>query len=127
MKIITTSLNTYLASLAVFVSFLFLGPSAFGEDAVTADPEHYTVVFENDRVRVIRITYGPHEKSVMHEHNAGVYINITDARTRMTLPDGTSEDGASTAGTVTWTDGDEHIPENLSDEPFEVIQVELKD
>ncbi len=127
MKIITRSLNTYLASIAVFVSFLFLGPIAFGEHAVTADPERYTVVFENDRVRVIRITYGPHEKSVMHEHNAGVYIDITGGRTRMTFPDGTSEDGTSTAGNVTWTDGDEHLPENLSDEPLEVIQVELKD
>ena len=85
MRIITRSLNIYLASIAVFVSFLFLGPIAFGEDAVIADPEHYTVVFENDRVRVIRITYGPGEKSVMHGHNAGVIIDITDTEFRMTL------------------------------------------
>jgi hypothetical protein len=26
------------------------------------------VEFENDQVRVLRITYGPHEKSVMHAH-----------------------------------------------------------
>ena len=127
MKIITRSSNTYLASIAIFVSFLFLGPIAFGENAVTADPEHYTVAFENDSVRVIRITYGPGEKSVMHEHNAGVTIFITDTDVRFTFPDGTSEDLAGTAGTITWDDGSDHLPENLSDEPFEVIFVEIKD
>ena len=127
MKIITRSLNTYLASIAVFVSFLFLGPIAFGEDAVIADPEHYTVVFENDKVRVIRITYGPGEKSVMHGHNAGVIIDITDTEFRMTFPDGTSEDSTTTAGTIVWDDGSEHLPENLTDEPAEVIYVEIKD
>jgi hypothetical protein len=28
-------------------------------DAVTADPQHYTVEVENEQVRVLRVRYGP--------------------------------------------------------------------
>ncbi len=35
--------------------------SAMAQDAVKVDPKHYTVEFENDQVRVLRIRYGPHE------------------------------------------------------------------
>jgi hypothetical protein len=30
-------------------------------DAVTADPKHYSVSFENDVVRFLRVKYGPGE------------------------------------------------------------------
>src|SRR2546422_1391510 len=43
-------------------------------DAVKVDPKHYKVELENDRVRVVRITYGPREKSVMHGHRAGIGV-----------------------------------------------------
>src|SRR2546422_2308742 len=39
-------------------------------DAVKVDPKHYKVELENDRVRVVRITYGPHEKSRSEEHTS---------------------------------------------------------
>jgi len=55
----------------IFISFLtaiFLSSTTMAEDGVVADPEHYTVEFENDKIRIIRIKYGPGEKSVMHTH-----------------------------------------------------------
>ncbi len=98
-----------------------------GEDAVIADPQHYTVEFENDKVRVIRIKYGPHEKSVMHTHGPNVAIFLSDNTVRMTLPDGTSEEANSTTGDFGWSDAQEHLPENLDDSPLEVILVEIKE
>jgi hypothetical protein len=38
------------------------------EDPVKVDPSHYKVELEKDRVRVLRINYGPRERSVMHGH-----------------------------------------------------------
>lgn len=43
--------------LSIFAATL-LPTVAIAEDAVIADPDHYTVEFENDRVRIIRIKYG---------------------------------------------------------------------
>jgi quercetin dioxygenase-like cupin family protein len=110
-----------------FVAATFFSTTAVGEDAVKADPQHYTVEFENDRVRVIRIKYGPSEKSVMHTHGPHEAIFLTDNTVRMTLPDGTSSEVTGEAGATLWTDADEHLPENLSDKPFELILVELKE
>ena len=43
-------------------------PQPVSADPVHVDSKHYTIDAENERVRVIRARYGPHEKSVMHGH-----------------------------------------------------------
>lgn len=37
-------------------------------DPVTVDPQHYKVEFENEHVRVLRVTFGPGETGARHEH-----------------------------------------------------------
>ena len=102
------------------------GSTGKAQDPVKVDPKHYKVEFENAQVRVLRIHYGPHEKSVMHEHPAGVGVFLTDHRAKFTFPDGKSEERNSKAGDTTWTPGEKHLPENLTDKPLELILVELK-
>lgn len=97
------------------------------EDGVVADPKHYTVEFENDRIRVIRIKYGPGEKSVMHTHGPNMAVFLTDGKVRMTFPDGTSAEATTVAGAIEWADAEEHLPENLSGAPMELVLVEIKD
>jgi quercetin dioxygenase-like cupin family protein len=95
-------------------------------DPVQLDPKHYKVVIDNDQVRVLRANYGPHEKSVMHEHPASVAIYMTDGHTKFTLPDGTLQTVDGKAQDATWADAGKHLPENAGDRPFEAIVVELK-
>jgi quercetin dioxygenase-like cupin family protein len=109
-----------------FIAAAFLSSTIFAEDAVIADPAHYTVEFENDKVRIIRIKYGPGEKSVMHTHAQNVSIMLTDGTVRMTSPDGTSQDVPAEAGSATWSDAEEHLPENVGDGPLEVVLIEVK-
>ncbi len=99
---------------------------AMAQDPVNVDAKHYKVEFENDRVRVLRITYGPHEKSVMHAHPASVAVFLTDSSAKFTLPDGKTLSNDFKAGMVQWEVGGKHLPENVSDKPFELILVELK-
>src|SRR6202030_2766241 len=65
---------------------------AMAQDPIKVDAKHYKVEFENDQVRVLRITYGPHEKSVMHGHPASVAVFLTDGQSRFTMPDGKTQD-----------------------------------
>jgi len=95
-------------------------------DPITCDPEHYTVEFENEKVRVLRIRYGPHEKSPMHSHPPLVGIFLTRHHSRHILPNGEVLNMQGNAGDVQYLDSIQHAPENMSDEPFEVIAVELK-
>jgi len=101
--------------------------TAFERDAVKVDPKHYRVGMENDRVRVVRISYRGREKSVMHQHPPGIAVFLTDCHAKLTYPDGKVEDIKAKAGEYLWF-GDvwEHLPENLSDKNLEVIYVELK-
>lgn len=99
---------------------------AHAQDPVKVDPKHYKIEFENDQVRVLRISYGPGEKSVMHEHPASVAVFLTDGHVRFTQPDGKSQESSPKAGTALWNAAGKHRPENVGDKPFELILVELK-
>ena len=96
------------------------------DDPVKVDPKHYTVEFENEHVRVLRIKYGPGEKSVMHSHPESIAVFLTDAHGKFTYPDGRTEDINAKAGTVQRMDAHSHLPESSSKKAFEVIAVELK-
>ncbi|MEJ2008224.1 MAG: cupin domain-containing protein [Acidobacteriota bacterium] len=96
------------------------------QDPVKVDSRHYKVDFENEHVRVLRIQYAPGEKSEMHGHPRGVAVFLTDCKGRFTYPDGKTEDLDVKAGQTMFTEATEHLPENLGNEPFEVLQIELK-
>ena len=100
--------------------------TVFAQDPVKVDPKHYTVEFENEQVRVLRISYGAGEKSVMHEHPNSVAVFLTDGQVKFTTPDGKSRDVPAKAGSTQWTPAGKHLPENIGDKPFELILVELK-
>jgi quercetin dioxygenase-like cupin family protein len=101
-------------------------PQRTGPDPVQVDSKHYTVEFENDRVRVLRIKYGPREKSVMHGHPDGLAVFLTEGRGKFGFPDGKSEERTWKAGQAQFMPGEQHLPENLADKPLELILVELK-
>jgi quercetin dioxygenase-like cupin family protein len=110
----------------VMASLLGVALTLAAQDPTTVDSKHYKVEFENDQVRAVRITYGPHEKSVMHYHPAGLEVFLTDQKVRFTFPDGTTEVVSGKAGSVAWLGAGKHLPENLNDEPLELILVEMK-
>lgn len=95
-------------------------------DAVAADPDHYSVSFENDVARFLRVKYGPGEDSVMHRHLPGCVIYLTDQTFDFTLPDGTTAPASAPAGALGCGDGTVHLPENIGEEA-EFIMVEFKD
>jgi len=100
--------------------------AAFAQDPVVVDSAHYTLVFENEQVRVLRIQYGPNETSVMHDHPAGVAVFFDDYATQFTLPDGQVVEAKGEARNAIWTEAGAHLPRNLSDQPMELILVEIK-
>jgi quercetin dioxygenase-like cupin family protein len=122
---------THILALAVRLAVfggagLLAGAAASAQDAVKVDAKHYKIEFENDQVRVLRITYGPHEKSAMHSHPASVVVFLNDAHAKFTMPGGKTQDVVLKAGKVQWSEPTTHLPENLGDKGFDVIQVELK-
>jgi quercetin dioxygenase-like cupin family protein len=105
---------------------LCLAPILSAQDAAKVDPKHYSVVSENDQVRILKVHYGPKEKSVMHSHPNSVAVFLTDGTIHFTLPDGKTMDSKVKAGEALYTPAATHLPEDQGDKPFELILVELK-
>jgi len=95
-------------------------------DAVSADPGHYLVAYENELVRVLRVRYGPGEKSAMHVHPANCAVFITDQTFKFTVPDGTGGEDTMRAGLFGCGDANVHLPENIGTNTAEMIIFELK-
>ena len=91
------------------------------------DPKHYRIEMENDQVRVIRVKIGPRESVPMHEHSLDrVVVYLTDQEFRITGADGKAVEVKHKAGDVGFSAPATHKEENLSDQPFEIVAVELK-
>ena len=100
--------------------------AATAQDPTKVDANRYKVTFENEQVRILQITYGPKEKSVMHEHPDSIAVFFTDGQIKFNLPDGKSQEVSVKAGQSQWTPAGKHLPENVGDKPFEVVLIELK-
>jgi quercetin dioxygenase-like cupin family protein len=124
--IMNNGIHWFLDVLCAIVFVVVAANPALAQDAVKVDPQHYKVESENAQVRVLRITYGPHEKSVMHGHPASVAVFLTDGQAKFTLPNGKTEERSWKAGQTMWLPAGKHLPENVGDKPFELILVELK-
>lgn len=118
----------------LFVTLIFLLSSAVsGQDATVAAAKNYKIEFENELVRVVRVTYAPHESSPMHSHqgNASVIVTLKGGGRMHSI----NEDGSATEGKTEQTGAVRFVParpafkhssENVTDFPVEVIRVELK-
>jgi len=105
---------------------LCLVPVLSAQDATKVDSKHYTVMSENEHVRILKVHYGPHEKSVMHHHPATVAVFLTDANGTFSYPHAKKENFTVKAGDAQYAAATTHLPENTSDKGMDVIVIELK-
>jgi quercetin dioxygenase-like cupin family protein len=111
---------------ATLFALAFAVPAVLAQDPTKVDSKHYKVESENSKVRIVRVHYGPHEKSVMHRHPDAIAIFQTDGRIKFTYPGGKTEEREMKAGQTLFTPAVRHLPENMTGNDMEVILVELK-
>jgi hypothetical protein len=95
-------------------------------DPAVTNPDHYKVLFENDRVRVLEYRDQLGESTTPHEHPDSVMYTLSAFRRRLVSGDD-QRDVALEAGTVGWLPAQAHQGENIGESPTHVIFVELKD
>ncbi len=96
-------------------------------DATFVDAEHDVIEFENDRVRVVRMTYPAGETSPVHDHPPGFAVFLTDADMKNIPEEGEPVDLKFQAGETVWgAGGPPHATENVSESDVVVIRVEMK-
>jgi quercetin dioxygenase-like cupin family protein len=100
--------------------------SAWGQDPTKVEPKHYKLDFENERVQVVSVHYGPHEKSALHDHPGGVVVSLTDAHLRFSDEEGKVREVYAKAGESRWYAPFKHRVENLGDTPYDAVYIGIK-
>jgi quercetin dioxygenase-like cupin family protein len=111
------------ASAALLVG---LCAGALAQDPTKVEPKHYKLDFENDRVQVVSIHYGPHEKSAMHEHPGGVVVVITSGHLKFTDERGKETEVFAKPGEARWFAPFKHTVENVGDTAYNAVYVGMK-
>jgi quercetin dioxygenase-like cupin family protein len=99
---------------------------AAAQDPTKVEPKHYKLDFENERVQVVNVHYGPHEKSEMHDHPGGVSVSVTGGHLRFTDQSGKVTEVYAKPGEARWFPPFKHKVENLGDEPYNGVYIGIK-
>jgi len=105
---------------------LFVAGMIYAQDVVKVAADSHTVLLENDQVRVLKVIMKPGQKAPMHSHPHNVGYYLTDARVKITLPDGKTQERDLKAGTSAWNEATTHEAENIGSTELQEIQIELK-
>jgi len=96
-------------------------------DPLKVDPKDFTLVLENDQVRVLRLKLGPRQSAPMHEYSLGhLVVCFSDQNVRETSSDGKATTAQHKVGDFRWSEPSKQKVENLTDKPLETVIVELK-
>lgn len=96
------------------------------QNPLKVESAHYRLAFENEAVQVVYIHYGPHEKSVLHQHPAGVVVNLTDGHLRFTDQAGATQEVRAIHGEARWFPAVKHKVENLSNTSYDGVYIGVK-
>lgn len=96
-------------------------------DAVTVAPNLHEVIFENDKIRVLKVTAKPGDKAAMHWHPENINYILAPGKLKFTKPDSSVAEVELTEGQITSSPiASSHAVENIGDSEDQTIQVEMK-
>jgi hypothetical protein len=95
-------------------------------DPVLTNPDHYKVIFENERVRVLEYTDQPGDETQPHAHPDSVMYTLSSFRRRLSSG-GLERDVDMAAGRTGWLPAQQHSGLNIGETATHVIFVELKE
>ena len=96
------------------------------DDIVVIAPEQHTVIFENDKIRMLRVTVKPGDKVGMHRNPKNVNYILQPGTLRLINADDSSIDVELAVGQVIPAPEGAHAVENVGDTQVQTICVEMK-
>ena len=95
-------------------------------DPVATNPEHYRVIFENERVRVLEYHDEPGAVTTPHTHPDSVMVTLSSFQRRLSS-EGRTRDIDMPAGRTSWLPAQQHSGQNTGSTPTHIVLVELKE
>lgn len=85
----------------------------------------YKLILENDRVRVFDVRFKPGAVAKMHGHPDHVVYVVSDAKLRLVMPNGTSQDIEVKAGQALFLPAGPHETTNIGSTEGHNVVIEL--
>ena len=97
------------------------------QDVLKVAAKAYKLLMENEKVRVLDIRLKPGDKAPMHNHPNGhvVYV-MSNAKFKLTFPDGKTGEFDLKAGQTLWLEAGSHATENIGTTDGHNLVVEIK-
>jgi quercetin dioxygenase-like cupin family protein len=96
-------------------------------DAVAVSPDIFSVILENEQVRVIEYTLAPGQRDNWHTHPPKVSYVLAQGTLRITTADGASFLTEEKPGEATWMNSlGRHYAENVGTTSVRILLVEVK-
>lgn len=115
--------------LTALLGALGISTEAVAQDPARSNPRSYSVVFENDRLRVLEYLSRPGLGVCgqgVHSHPDHLTIAMTPIKAKVTLPDGKVIIAENKLGDVFWEAASTHQVENVGGSNSRAYLVELK-
>ncbi len=119
--------KTWAGALFVLGLVLCAGKIVLAQDPIEVGPTIYKLLFDNDRVRVMEITFKPGDTIAIHWHPDHVVTFVAGGTLKLTYPDGTSKEISGQAGQAFWIPSESHAAENVGTTEVKGIVIEIKE
>jgi beta-alanine degradation protein BauB len=105
---------------------LFLA-TAQAQDPTKVGPNIYKKLFENDRVRMLEVSFAPGDSIAFHSHPDHAVYAVTGGTLRVTVKGGKTEVADLKAGDPLWFPAVTHAAKNIGHTSLKLVVVELKE
>jgi quercetin dioxygenase-like cupin family protein len=96
-------------------------------DPTEVSPEKYTVLLENEHVRIVEYVINPGEKDAWHTHPPKASYIVSGGKLRITPEGADSFVVQEDTGNATWMGAlGRHFGENVGTTPVRIVLVEIK-
>lgn len=98
----------------------------FAADPLEVAPNNYKLLFENEKVRVMEVTFKPGDKIKPHSHPEHFVVVTQPGKLKISKPDGSVNEMELSKEQVVWIPSETHWSENTGKSTVELIVTEMK-
>ena len=118
--------KTVLITLMGALALAFMASVSFAADPLEVAPDMYTLQFENERVRVMQVTFQPGQQIAEHSHPDHFVYVLEAGKLQITKADGMASDVELNVGDVLWIAAEAHSAVNTGDTVVRLLVTEIK-
>lgn len=96
------------------------------DDPLKVAPGMYKKLFENEKVRVMEVTFEPGQKIASHSHPDHFVMVLEAGTLKIFKPDGSADEMALQKDQVVWIPAETHWAENTGKSTVKLLVSELK-